>query len=178
MSISGVTSSSSSIADQISTVGTKKTDDGVSFSAVLNEISSDNDSADESTVISSSFTKSSSIKSSSYSASMSEFLHNKSDKDEVANVVKTLATTSDYELCSIANSPDGIHGVTYSSTGQPVTSASSAAFNELSVSVLAGRTAIYNEETAKGTDPADIFDKIVSYMNTQPQSYLDAINWS
>ncbi|WP_136156692.1 hypothetical protein [Brenneria roseae] len=178
MSINGVSTSSYSIADQISTVCTKKTEDDVSFAAVLSEIVSDNDSADESTVTSSSSTKSSSEKSSSYSATMSEHLHNKSDKDGVANIVKTLATTSDYELISIHDRPDGSFYTTYYSTGQLVTSTSSASFKEISASALAGRTAIYNEETAKGTNPADIFDKIVSYMNTQPQSYLDAINWS
>ncbi|MCG8157261.1 hypothetical protein JMY81_15490 [Brenneria goodwinii] len=178
MSINGVSISSYSIADQISTFGTKKTEDGVSFAAVLSKSVSDNDSTDESTVTAFSSTKSSSEKSSSYSATMSELLHNKSNKDEVANVVKTLATTSDDELVAIHDNPDGSYYLTYSSTGQPVTSASSASFKEFSASALAGRTAIYNEEIAKGTDPADIFDKIVSYMNTQPQSYLDVINWS
>ena len=54
MSIIEATTSNSSIADQISTVGTNTTEDSVSFASILSELTSDTDSDSDSILTSSS----------------------------------------------------------------------------------------------------------------------------
>lgn len=71
---------------------------------------------------------------------------------------------------------DGI--IRYSGSGEPVTSESQAYFNATEASFRQERMHIYESEKAKGTPPADIYDKLVSAMDQQPERYRGMMNWS
>lgn len=107
----------------------------------------------------------------------SDWLRNNPDQQEAARYVEMIATTPNHELVSIAPGSDGIKGVYYKSGGAPVTEQSRAWFKDISETALAERTRIYDSENAKGTPPADIYDKIQQYMSTLPPSYLHMMNW-
>lgn len=99
-------------------------------------------------------------------STMSRSLHANPDKASVSDFVQLLATNHDDALVSVGATPnDPAH---YLNTGEVVTPESTASFNLRSQQVLAGRTSLYNQEVAKGTNPADIYDKMVSYMKALP----------
>ena len=64
---------------------------------------------------------------------------------------------------------DGI--LRYSGSGEPVTAESQAYFNKTETSFRQERIRIYESEKTKGTPPADIYDKLVSAMDQQPERY-------
>jgi len=64
---------------------------------------------------------------------------------------------------------DGI--LRYSGSGEPVTAESQAYFNAAEASFRQERMHIYESEKAKGTPPADIYDKLASAMDQQPERY-------
>jgi hypothetical protein len=65
----------------------------------------------------------------------------------------------------------------YSATGEPVTPESEARFNEYARSYKAASLALYNEERAKGTSSADIFDKLIALGDAQPSEFRAMMNW-
>ena len=71
---------------------------------------------------------------------------------------------------------DGI--LRYSGSGEPVTAESQAYFNATEASFRQERMHIYESEKAKGTPPAEIYDKLVNAMDQQPERYRGMMNWS
>ncbi|MDP3654065.1 MAG: hypothetical protein Q8R67_20530 [Rhodoferax sp.] len=71
---------------------------------------------------------------------------------------------------------DGI--LRYSGSGEPVTAQSQAYFNATEASFRQERMHIYESEKAKGTPPAEIYDKLVNAMDQQPERYRGMMNWS
>ena len=65
----------------------------------------------------------------------------------------------------------------YSDTGEPVTPESEARFNEYASSFKAASLALYNEERAKGTSSADIFDKLIALGDAQPAEFRAMMDW-
>jgi len=112
-----------------------------------------------------------------YIRQRSEWLRNHPNQAEAARYVERMATSRDDALVSLAPDSDGVTGVYYKSNGAPVTEASKAWFSALSETVQAERTRIYSDETARGTSPAGIYDKIQQYMATMPESYLHMACW-
>ncbi|GAB0152328.1 MULTISPECIES: hypothetical protein [Marinobacterium] len=102
-------------------------------------------------------------------------LSNNPDQKEAMDDVKMMATIPGGPLVSI---PENFGGTPhYLATGQPVTKESEARFNALAQSITEKTTQIFNSESAKGSSAADIFKKIHEYMATQPEDYLQVLNW-
>jgi hypothetical protein len=102
-------------------------------------------------------------------------LSNNPDQKEAMDDVKMMATIPGGPLVSI---PENFGGTPhYLATGQPVTKESEARFNALTQSITEKTTQIFNSESAKGSSAADIFKKIHEYMATQPEDYLQVLNW-
>lgn len=112
-----------------------------------------------------------------WASNLSNKLHNNTDKEDVFNTVKNFAFSKDYQIVSLSKNSDGINGVFYKNSNVAVTKESQKVFNEESEKVQKGKIDIFNSETAKGTNPADIFDKIQDYLSKQNQDYLSKINW-
>lgn len=70
---------------------------------------------------------------------------------------------------------DGI--IRYAGSGEPVTAESKAYFNKQEASFRRERINIYESEMAKGTPPADVYDKLVAAMGNQPARYRAMMNW-
>ncbi len=66
---------------------------------------------------------------------------------------------------------------TYSTTGEPVTEENQVRFAQETNKVREGKISLYQSEKAKGTPDADILDKLIGFMNTQPEKYLRMIDW-
>jgi hypothetical protein len=102
-------------------------------------------------------------------------LSNNPDQKEAMDDVKMMATIPGGPLVSI---PENFGGTPhYLATGQPVTKESEARFNALTQSITEKTTQIFNSESAMGSSAADIFKKIHEYMATQPEDYLQVLNW-
>jgi hypothetical protein len=65
----------------------------------------------------------------------------------------------------------------YSATGEVVTPQSEARYRKLADAHGAASRSLYNAEMAKGTDPADIFDKLIALVDAQPEDFRSFINW-
>jgi len=65
----------------------------------------------------------------------------------------------------------------YAATGEPVTPESEARFNEHARAYEAASLALYNQERAKGTSSADIFDKLIALGDAQPAEFRAMMNW-
>lgn len=68
-------------------------------------------------------------------------------------------------------------GAKYVATGEPITEESQARFAQETNKVREGKISLYQSEKAKGTPDADILDKLISFMDTQPEKYLRMIDW-
>jgi hypothetical protein len=110
------------------------------------------------------------------SSSFSAVAHADASKAEA--FARDFAYTEDRAGMDISGLMPGGDGVLrYSSTGKPVTPESEAAFAQEASRVRAERIALYQDEKAKGTAAADIFDKIAAYMSTQSGDYLRDSGW-
>ena len=65
----------------------------------------------------------------------------------------------------------------YAATGEPVTAESEARFKEYAQQLRAASLALYNEERAKGTSSADIFDKLVALGDAQSADFRAMMGW-
>jgi hypothetical protein len=72
---------------------------------------------------------------------------------------------------------DGSGPMRYTATGEPVTPESEARYKKMADSFHSATMALYNAETAKGTDAADIFDKLVALGDSQSAEYRNVTNW-
>lgn len=99
------------------------------------------------------------------------------DQDQAMRAVEQLATTQGGALLSYAPNSDGVRGVYYAATGNPVTPESKARFESISQSIVAETSSIFYSEREKGTSAADIFEKMHQFMSTQPNDYLQSIKW-
>jgi hypothetical protein len=66
----------------------------------------------------------------------------------------------------------------YSNTGEIVTPESEARYRQVGEGLQAASLKLYNEEKAKGTAPADIYDKLVALGDEQPADLRTVINWA
>jgi hypothetical protein len=91
--------------------------------------------------------------------------------------VRALAYIEDGQLVGISEGSDGVNGIYYSATGRPVTASSEKYFNSLKEGIRAGRVEIFERELASGASASDIYDKLQTYMGSQPRQYLDMMSW-
>jgi hypothetical protein len=65
----------------------------------------------------------------------------------------------------------------YAATGEPVTPESEARYKQMAENLQTASLKLYNEERAKGTDSADIFDKLVALGDSQSAEFRNVIDW-
>ena len=65
----------------------------------------------------------------------------------------------------------------YSATGEAVTPETEARHRQRGENLQAASLDLYNKEKAKGTDAADIFDKLIALGDRQPAEFRTIINW-
>lgn len=99
---------------------------------------------------------------------------NAADADRLA---RDFAYTEDRPLLDATDFLAGKGPLKYAATGESVTADSEASFEKHAAQALKGRIALYESEKAKGTPGADIYDKIVSYMNAQSADFLQHTGW-
>jgi hypothetical protein len=80
-----------------------------------------------------------------------------------------------YDLSAFDNGGKG--PMRYSATGEVVTPESEARYKKLAATHGAASLSLYNTEMAKGTDPADIFDKLIALVDAQPEDFRSFIDW-
>lgn len=68
-------------------------------------------------------------------------------------------------------------GAKYVATGESVTENSRTWFEQEAAKVREGRISLYQSEKAKGTPDADILDKVIGFMDAQPEKYLRMFDW-
>ena len=100
------------------------------------------------------------------------------DPADAEKLAYEFSHASDGALVDITEYAKGTGPIRYTATGQPVTEESKTRFDNLAKSILEERTNLYDTEKAKGTPAAEIVDKIISFMNTQPAWYLELSGWS
>ena len=65
----------------------------------------------------------------------------------------------------------------YAATGEVWTPARDAHYAKLAQGLQAASSALYDQELAKGTDPADIIDKLVALGDTYSEELRDIVDW-
>jgi hypothetical protein len=80
-------------------------------------------------------------------------------------------------LVNITEMMNGTGPVRYTATGEPVTQESEARYQGMAESLRAASVALYHEELARGTGPADIFDKLVALGDTQSAEFRGMAHW-
>ena len=65
----------------------------------------------------------------------------------------------------------------YAATGEPWSPEMDAAYQKQALSMQSQSLDLYNEEMEKGTDPADIFDKLIALGDAQPAELRDIVDW-
>ena len=83
-----------------------------------------------------------------------------------------------HAIISISRVETGGDGIArYSATWEPVSPRSEARFKQQAAELRAASESLYRSEKRKGTAAADIFDKLIALIGSQPRGFLDAINW-
>jgi hypothetical protein len=67
------------------------------------------------------------------------------------------------------------HDAAFMATGEPYTPEFEAKFKARAAEVREQRIALYESEKAKGTPPADIFDKLQAFFEALPKDYRDLV---
>ena len=107
--------------------------------------------------------------------SLSESAH--ADPKLAEQLASGYANTEWHRMLDFTAFDAGTGPVKYSATGEPVTAESEARYGQ-QAEVLRGKSSeLYELEKSKGTPAADIFDKLLSLINSQPADFRAAINW-
>lgn len=80
-------------------------------------------------------------------------------------------------LYDVSDREAGTGPLRYSATGEPVTPETEARYKEMAESFHSAAVALYDQERANGTSPADIYDKIIALGDTQPAEYRSITDW-
>jgi len=80
-------------------------------------------------------------------------------------------------LVDLTDEIAGTGPMRYAATGEPVTAESEARFEQYASDFQAASLALYNEERAKGTSSADIFDKLIALGDAQPADFRAMMDW-
>lgn len=104
---------------------------------------------------------------------LSEAVH--ADPSQAAWLAHDFAYFDDHPL--LEASTDAFGQMRYAATGEPVTAESEAQFDRQAARARAGRVAVYESELSRGTEPAEIFDKLVAFMATQSEDFLRHTGW-
>jgi hypothetical protein len=82
-----------------------------------------------------------------------------------------------HQLVDLTDEIAGTGPMKYAATGEPVTAQSEARFKQYASEFQTASRSLYNEERAKGTSSADIFDKLVALGDAQPADFRAMMDW-
>ena len=85
--------------------------------------------------------------------------------------------TDNAPLVDISQTDSWGLGVRYTMTGEPVTEESATWYRNETERIREERIALYEDEMSKNTPPAEILDKFILFMDSQPKHYLELMNW-
>ena len=85
--------------------------------------------------------------------------------------------TDNAPLVDISQTDSWGLGVRYTMTGEPVTEESATWYRNETERIREERIALYEDEMSKNTPPAEILDKFIHFMDSQPKHYLELMNW-
>jgi hypothetical protein len=71
----------------------------------------------------------------------------------------------------------GTGPIRFTATGEPYTPESNARYSQMAEGLRAASVDLYNQERAKGTDSADIFDKLVALGDSQSAEFRGMAHW-
>jgi hypothetical protein len=82
-----------------------------------------------------------------------------------------------HQLVDLTDEIAGTGPMKYAATGEPVTAESEARFKAYADEFQAASLALYNDERAKGTSSADIFDKLIALSDGQSADFRSMMDW-
>jgi hypothetical protein len=96
-----------------------------------------------------------------------------------------LATQLAHDFAHIVQQPSvdvtewaaGTGPMRYSATGEPVTQESTVRYANMMQDFQAESLALYKQELAKGTNHADIFDKLIALGDSKSEEFRGITNW-
>ena len=99
------------------------------------------------------------------------------DPDIADQVAYDFAHDPQQAALDISERHSGTGPVRYAATGEPYTPESEARYNTMAEGFQAASIDLYNQERAKGTGSADIFDKLVALGDSQPAEFRGMAHW-
>jgi hypothetical protein len=99
------------------------------------------------------------------------------EPDVADQVAYELAHHARQELLDITEWMADKGPIRYTATGEPYTAESRARFAGMAENFRAAGVALYEQERAKGTSAADIFDKLVALGDAQPAEFRAMMHW-
>jgi hypothetical protein len=80
-------------------------------------------------------------------------------------------------LLDVTEMMNGTGPVRYTATGEPYTPESQVRYQRMAEGLRAASVELYKQERAKGTDSADIFDKLVALGDSQSAEFRGMAHW-
>jgi hypothetical protein len=80
-------------------------------------------------------------------------------------------------IYDITDLEDGTGPLRYSATGEPGTPESEIRYKQQGESLQTASLALYDDERAKGTGAAEIFDKLIALVDSQSEDFRTIIDW-
>jgi hypothetical protein len=99
------------------------------------------------------------------------------DPDIADEVAYDFAHAVHQPLVDITEMMNGTGPVRYTATGEPVTPESEAHFAHMALDLQNASIDLYKREVARGTDSADIFDKLVALGDSQSAEFRGMAHW-
>jgi hypothetical protein len=82
-----------------------------------------------------------------------------------------------HQVVDLTDEIAGTGPMKYAATGEPVTPESEARYKKLAENLQTASLALYDQEKAKGTGAAEIFDKLIALVDSQSEDFRSIIDW-
>jgi hypothetical protein len=99
------------------------------------------------------------------------------EPDIAAQLVYEYAHAAPQAVLDATEYVNGTGPLRFAGTGEPYTAESKARFALLAEDVKTASIDLYNQERAKGTAPADIFDKLIALGDAQSEEFRGMAHW-
>jgi hypothetical protein len=99
------------------------------------------------------------------------------DADLATQLAHDFAHNVQQPILDVTEWAAGTGPMRYSATGEPVTVESTVRYAKMMEDFQAESLALYKQELAKGTDHADIFDKLIALGDSKSEEFRGITNW-
>jgi hypothetical protein len=99
------------------------------------------------------------------------------DPDLADQVAYDFAHNAQQEALDLTEMINGTGPIRYTVSREPYTPESQARFKHMAEGLRSASVDLYNQERAKGTDSADIFDKLVALGDSQSAELRGMAHW-